>query len=198
MAHASRIPELTEGADRSVEVCIDTDCGNPIVNRNWLRGLEHAVETRPSVTIRGVCGHQQLSEWATLSFYIDGANDDGSITQTAKFTTSAWVQDELTPIALLGTAFTYPYQIDVLTTKRQLRVGTLKDFYVPFELIQPRRSVIRRVEAVQRMVIPAGHTRRVPVTWKELPGGRSFAFHGSIPSATSSLVDKAPARGSWW
>lgn len=33
------------------------------------------------------------------------------------------------------------------------------------------------------------------MTWKELSGGRSFAFHGSIPSATSSLVDKGARPG---
>lgn len=176
-------------AEDSVEICVDSGCGNPIVDRTWLQSLEHTIEDKPPVFIDGVCGRQQLHEWATFSLYIQGFGADGITAKIAKFTCSAWVQDALKPIALLGTAFLDPYACDILLSQKQIYCTVLDDFYFPFEILQLHKKVVRRVGVARNTVIPAGQTRMVPAYWKEVPKDRSFAFHASLPTAVNAIVD---------
>ncbi|KAH7118484.1 hypothetical protein EDB81DRAFT_861957 [Dactylonectria macrodidyma] len=95
--------------DQSVEICGDSGCGRPVIDRTWLQSLDHTIEKRDPAIIKGVSGWKRTDEWATFTFYLEGIHADGTKAGTAKFTTGAWVQDKLDAVALLGNGFLDPY-----------------------------------------------------------------------------------------
>lgn len=177
----------------SVEICGDSGCGRPVVDRTWLQSLEYTIEKKEPVVIRGVSGWSHVDDWAAFTFFIEGIRADGTKAGTAKFTTSAWVQDKLEAVALLGNGFLDPYKCDIINTSRRIQYGVLDDFFIPFDISRARKHVNRRVTALRATVVPAGKTVAVAAAWKELLKDRSFAFCASAPSAIHAMVDyKAP------
>ncbi|KAM4063720.1 chromo (CHRromatin organization MOdifier) domain-containing protein [Hirsutella rhossiliensis] len=122
--------------------------------RKLLKSFEHTIEKKPPTPIAGISGSVRCTDWATFSFYAEGKRADGSSAGIAKFTSSAWVTT-VEPGALLGNAFLKPYEV--------VQIGLLDDF------------------GRQKTMVPAGKTMLVPASWKEVPKGRSFAFHSNHP-----------------
>ncbi|KAM4060256.1 PIF1 protein [Hirsutella rhossiliensis] len=129
--------------------------------RKLLKSFEHTIEKKPPTPIAGISGSVRCTDWATFSFYAEGKRADGSSAGIAKFTSSAWVTT-VEPGALLGNAFLKPYEV--------VQIGLLDDF------------------GRQKTMVPAGKTMLVPASWKEVPKGRSFAFHSNHPLAAHAPV----------
>ncbi|KAM4065819.1 chromo (CHRromatin organization MOdifier) domain-containing protein [Hirsutella rhossiliensis] len=142
------------------EVCADSG--------KLLKSFEHTIEKKPPTPIAGISGSVRCTDWATSA-------------GIAKFTSSAWVTT-VEPGALLGNAFLKPYEV--------VQIGLLDDFGIPFNIYKPHKGVVRRVQAVRKTMVPAGKTMLVPASWKEVPKGRSFAFHSNHPLAAHALVDR--------
>ncbi|KAL6406296.1 TY3B-TY3B protein [Ilyonectria robusta] len=76
---------------------------------------------RDPVIIKGISGRKRTDESAILTVYLEGHHADGTKAGTAKFTTSAWVQDKLDAVALFGNGF-----IDAYVQMRRLHHGNTK------------------------------------------------------------------------
>ncbi|XP_044715172.1 uncharacterized protein HRG_11149 [Hirsutella rhossiliensis] len=109
------------------EVCADSGCGNPLIDRKLLKSFEHTIEKKPPTPIAGISGSVRCTDWATFSFYAEGKRADGSSAGIAKFTSSAWVTT-VEPGALLGNAFLKPYVGNIHYDKEVVQIGLLDDF----------------------------------------------------------------------
>ncbi|KAG5810041.1 hypothetical protein H9Q74_014111 [Fusarium xylarioides] len=184
----------------TASVCADTGCGKPVISREWLQTLEHSIEKKTPVFIRGVNDKvgKPHSEWATFTFYVNGIDCDGSDAGYAEFTCGAWIQDGMpssSPKALLGNGWMAPYGINVMTTDKRLHCTSLEDFFIPFTISQLSRKVNRRVTVARPTTVPAGQTRLVPATWKEVPKGRTYMFNGCVNEASDAFVNSSSAPG---
>ncbi|SCO06556.1 related to TY3B-TY3B protein [Fusarium fujikuroi] len=162
--------------------------------------LDHTIEQKTPVFIRGVNDKvgKPHTEWATFTFYVNGLDKNGADTGLAEYTYGAWVQDGMpssSPRALLGNGWMAPYGINVMTTDRRLHCTSLKDFYIPFTISQLSRRVSRRVIVARPTTVPAGQTRLVPASWKEVPKGRTFMFNGCVAEASDALISSDTAPG---
>ncbi|XP_044718754.1 PIF1 protein [Hirsutella rhossiliensis] len=117
------------------EVCADSGCGNPLIDRKLLKSFEHTIEKKPSTPIAGISGSIRCTDWATFSFYAEGKRADGSSAGIAKFTSSAWVTT-VEPGALLGNAFLKPYVGNIHYDKEVVQIGLLDDFDNSFKAEQ--------------------------------------------------------------
>ncbi len=127
--------------------------------------------------------------------YINRVDYTGQYDKKARFTASAWVQNQLKPTALLGTAFMDPYNIDILTSQKQLHYNALDDFFIPFDIQHAGKQVVYKVSAGRDTIVPAGMTYLVPAIQKEIPKDCSFAFYRSIGSAIDTIINhKLPPR----
>ncbi|KAF5971878.1 TY3B-TY3B protein [Fusarium bulbicola] len=191
---------MSSPGGETVSVCADTGCGKPVVAREWLQTLDHTIETKTPVFIRGVNGKvgKPHSEWATFKFYVNGLCHNGSDAGYAEFTCGAWIQDGIpasSPRALLENGWIAPYGINVMTTEKRLHCTSLNDFFIAFTISQLSRRVRRRVIVARPTVVPAGQTCLVPASWKEVPKGRTFMFNGCVVEASDALVNSDPAPG---
>jgi len=81
------------------EVCTDTGCSRPLVDREWLKNYTYTIDRSKSTTVHGI-GTLKLSEWATFDILIPGTiKGKLSIGQT---TVGTWVTDTLELNLLLG------------------------------------------------------------------------------------------------
>ncbi|SCO20179.1 uncharacterized protein FFB20_15886 [Fusarium fujikuroi] len=99
------------------------------------------------------------------------------------------------PRALLGNGWMAPYGINVMTTDRRLHCISLEDFYILFTISQLSRRVSRRVIVARPTTVPAGQTRLIPASWKEVPKGRTFMFNGCVAEASNALISSDTAPG---
>ncbi|VTT76585.1 unnamed protein product [Fusarium fujikuroi] len=191
---------MSSPGGETVSVCADTGCGKPVISREWLQTLDHTIEQKTPVFIRGVNDKvgKPHTEWATFTFYVNGLDKNGADAGLAEYTCGAWVQDGMpssSPRALLGNGWMAPYGINVMTTDRRLHCTSLEDFYIPFTISQLSRRVSRRVIVARPTTVPAGQTRLVPASWKEVPKGRTFMFNGCVAEASDALISSDTAPG---
>ncbi|SCO14500.1 related to TY3B-TY3B protein [Fusarium fujikuroi] len=191
---------MSSPGGETVSVCADTGCGKPVISREWLQTLDHTIEQKTPVFIRGVNDKvgKPHTEWATFTFYVNSLDKNGADARLAEYTYGAWVQDGMpssSPRALLGNGWMAPYGINIMTTDRRLHCTSLEDFYIPFTISQLSRRVSRRVIVARPTTVPAGQTRLVPASWKEVPKGRTFMFNGCVAEASDALISSDTAPG---
>ncbi|SCO49700.1 uncharacterized protein FFNC_12788 [Fusarium fujikuroi] len=84
---------MSSPGGETVSVCADTGCGKPVISREWLQTLDHTIEQKTPVFIRGVNDKvgKPHTEWATFTFYVNGLDKNGADAGLAEYTCGAWV-----------------------------------------------------------------------------------------------------------
>lgn len=182
-----RILVRTSLTKDTVNICVDSGCGTPLVSRDFLAKTEHPVQEldpENGTWTNGLGGGQRANKWATFWLYLAGEDRTGEEV-IAKIKAGAWVLNELKPNMLLGNAFLVPNGADLLLSEYRLVLNQLDGFSMPVSVNREGNPVVKKVGATNNVTIPPNSDIMVPAHWTELPSGRDYHFFASSTTAYS-------------
>lgn len=178
--------------DTLQEICVDTGCSRPLVDRTWLEGMPNVkIDKSRSTIVRGVNGEAHLHEMAEFDLFIPGHIAKEPV--TGRFRTKAWVKDELEPKLLLGNGFLHPHQAVMRIAESYLAFESIMKNGSPLEvdtsICYKGPRVVRKVKAGSTTIIPPRTTMKVPICSTDLPRERNFIFEPKLKGAHAAIID---------
>jgi hypothetical protein len=138
--------------------------------------------------------HTKVTDWAEFWFYTLARTADGKAI-TVKMQASGWVIDNLEARCLLGNNWLHPRQTRIDYQLGELKIGTLDNLIIPFEVQIRSRACVRKVNLVRSTTLLPGKSLWVRVNYKSLPRDRSFALNAVHPTVSNAIVDAKSPRG---
>jgi Reverse transcriptase (RNA-dependent DNA polymerase)/RNase H-like domain found in reverse transcriptase/Integrase zinc binding domain len=176
------------------DICADPGTGRSIIDREWLKTLEHTIVKKEGSHIRGVGNKRmKVTDWAEFWFYAPARKTNGTAV-TIKLQASGWVIDNLEARCLLGNNWLLPRKAMLDYQTGELKLGTLDNMVIPFEVRIQSRACVRKVSLVRPITIIPGKSAWVQVNYKSLPRDRSFALNAIHPSVSNAIVDANSPR----
>ncbi|KAL8366740.1 hypothetical protein RB595_010549 [Gaeumannomyces hyphopodioides] len=174
----------------TVSICLNTGSGRTLVDRDFLDLFpERTIEKRRSRPVRGAFGGDliKLNELATFWLYAPGTKANGAPGVVRK-KVEAWVTEGLEAGCLLGTQWQDARNISINFNKQVVHFPG-EDFSIPFAPLQKSVPVVRKVVASQKIKLLPGELSYVPVSYVDLPRGRSFALTGVHPATVNAILN---------
>jgi len=176
------------------DICVDTGCSRPLVDREWLSRHPTATVDHSKVNVVQGIGPTttKMEGLATFDLYVPGTVS-GERT-LGKVTVQAWVSDRLEPKVLLGNEFLYPYGAVVDLPNKTITLNACQKLVSPIRVHRRGQRIVRKLLASATTHVPAKSTIMIPTTCssknaKPLPTGRDYIFESCFPGAHDALTD---------
>ncbi len=177
------------------DICIDTGCSVTVVDKRFMEAnLPHAeIRTMASPAIVKGLGKakHEVNRFVRTSIYLPGKTDIGEPV-IGELTVDLHLVDDLKANILLGMDVVGPEDIDVITSKKHLYVGSC-GMRMPIE-IRPRGTEVRRaIKAKQDVLIHPGQQVSIPIHYHATLPERDLLFEPDESELTlyAHIVDSS-------
>jgi hypothetical protein len=171
-------------------ICLDTGAGMSLIDRKWLQQMcpDANILTRASgVSVRGIDNKsQKTSSYVVLQLYIPTYEEGTGKKKMAEIRREFHIVSDLRCKMIVGMDIIEPEGIVIDSQKRLASIKSCGGLRFKLQITPKGRLVLhRRVRTAQKVSVPPGSRRLIPINCKPLPDNRDFEFTPVYDSNTA-------------
>ena len=182
--HYATIEVRCSVTGKLLKVCVDTGCPMTMGDKQRYKEEypDRPIKQRSSpIPVRGIGNTiHHTSEYATATFYLDGViqQDGKPVEVTGQFDAEVHLVESLKANFLLGNDVLTAQRTKIDLEKQTIKLGSCQNLQAPISTVARKDPCLKRtVRTKGEVVVPAGATINVPVTYHgQLPDDRDFLF----------------------